>query len=55
MWCGTDDSLIEANRAFDKLLSSLDVPHLFDVSEGDHSWKWWDLHIQDALEYLLKS
>ena len=54
LWCGLEDTLIDINRVFDKHLSSLDIPHVFKVSEGNHSWKWWDLHIQDAIEYVLK-
>lgn len=52
-WCGTDDHLLEQNRRFDALLTELEIPHRYAESEGNHSWKWWDLHIQDALDYLL--
>ena len=53
LWCGTEDSLLTANRNFDALLTRLGVEHRFDTSEGDHSWKWWDMHICPALEYGL--
>lgn len=53
LWCGTEDFLVDMNYLFDKHLSSLDVPHVLKVSEGNHSWKWWDLHIQNALKYVL--
>lgn len=53
MWCGTEDTLIDINREYDTLLGSIDVPHLFEFSEGDHSWKWWDTHIKDGLKYIL--
>ena len=53
MWCGTEDSLISANRSFDQHLTELDMAHRFESSEGDHSWKWWDLHIQSALDWVL--
>ena len=53
MWCGEQDSLTEHNNRFDALLNELGVAHLYETSEGNHSWKWWDLHIQDALNYLL--
>ena len=26
---------------------------VYEVSEGDHSWKWWDLHIQSGLDAVL--
>ena len=54
MWCGTSDSLIESSRKFSGLLSEFGVEHCYEESEGNHSWKWWDLHIQSALEYLLE-
>lgn len=52
-WCGSDDFLLDHNHRFVELLKELDVPHLYEESEGNHSWKWWDLHIQSALKYLL--
>ena len=54
MWCGLEDQLIDVNRLFDQHLTELGIPHEFETSEGDHSWKWWDLHIQSALEWVLK-
>lgn len=53
MWCGTEDGLIHVNHLFDQTLTDLGVAHKFETSEGDHSWKWWDLHIQNALEWIL--
>ncbi len=54
LWCGESDTLAECNRQMDALLTEHQIPHLYAESEGNHSWKWWDLHIQDALSYLLK-
>ena len=53
IWCGTEDALIKINRKFHDHLVRLQIPHVYDESEGNHSWKWWDLHIQDILDYLL--
>ena len=53
LWCGTEDSLLHSNRAFTELLTQLEVPHQYQESEGDHHWNWWDLHIVDAMDYLL--
>lgn len=52
-WCGKEDALLCANRNFDALLTDMGIEHLYEESEGDHSWRWWDLHIQSALKYLL--
>ena len=52
MWCGTEDSLLQCNRNYHALLENLGIEHEYSESEGDHSWKWWDLHIRDGLEYF---
>ena len=53
LWCGLEDTLIDVNRAFDQHLEGLGVEHVFKSSEGNHTWKWWDLHIQDGVQYVL--
>lgn len=53
MWCGYDDQLIECNRQFHALLDTLGVEHAYEEGEGNHSWHWWDLHIQDGMNYIL--
>ncbi len=56
MWCGTEDSLIiNVNHQFAAHLRALQIDHTFIASEGDHSWKWWDLHLQNALEFWNKN
>ena len=54
IWCGTEDSpgILQNNRDFHELMNELNVKHYYSESEGDHSWKWWDLHIQDGLKYM---
>lgn len=54
MWCGTEDSLITVNDSFDALLTELGIPHVYETSEGDHSWRWWDMHIVDGLDFVFK-
>ena len=51
LWCGEEDSLIDINRQFSAHLSALEIPHAFHSSEGDHTWKWWDIHLEKALAY----
>jgi putative tributyrin esterase len=53
-WCGTEDSLLPMNREYRDLLAELGTEYLYEESQGNHTWPWWDLHIQDALAYLLK-
>lgn len=50
-WCGTEDSLIDINKAFSKHLSDLKIKHTFTSSEGNHSWKYWDMHLKNALDF----
>jgi len=54
LWCGTEDALITINRSYRDMLTELSIKHLYQESEGDHTWKWWDMHITDALEYIFK-
>lgn len=53
LWCGTEDALIKVNRAYRDLLTELEIPHLYEESEGTHNWKYWDERIVSALDYLL--
>lgn len=53
LWCGTEDGLLADNRDFRAHLEKLGYPFTYRESEGNHSWKWWDLHIQEALDFLL--
>lgn len=54
LWCGTEDTLITVNRQYRDLLTELHIDHIYKESEGNHTWPWWDLHIQDALAFLLE-
>lgn len=52
IWCGEQDDLHHHSEKFHNLLCELGVEHKYESSEGNHSWKWWDMHIQDAMRYL---
>lgn len=54
LWCGQQDSLIDTNRDYHALLEELCVPHRFEESQGNHTWPWWDRHIQTALAFLME-
>ena len=53
LWCGLEDTLIDINRTFCGELEAFGVEHTFEQSEGDHTWKWWDMHIKSGLENIL--
>ena len=55
LWCGEQDSLLAINEEFHQHLSRLEIPHCFEHSEGEHTWKWWDLHIFPALKHLFEN
>ncbi len=55
IWCGESDDLLDSSIRFHNLLDELSVPHNFSVSEGNHTWKWWDKHIVSGLHYILNS
>ena len=50
--CGTEDFLIEQNRAFHAHLETLGVPHEYAEYPGGHDWAYWDTHIQDTLAFI---
>lgn len=53
LWCGLDDACLSGNQALDKHLTDLSVEHTFKTSEGDHSWYYWNVHMQNALDWAL--
>ena len=50
--CGTEDFLLEDNRAFDAFLTKKKIPHEYEEFPGAHTWEYWDVHIQDALRFF---
>ncbi|HQY31290.1 MAG TPA: alpha/beta hydrolase-fold protein, partial [Thermomicrobiales bacterium] len=57
--CGVDDELIEDNRRVHAQLEKIGLPHTYAEHPGDHTWEYWDIHVQSALmqhvEVLCKS
>jgi S-formylglutathione hydrolase FrmB len=49
--CGTEDFLIEDNRAFHADLVRASVPHRYHEFPGAHTWDYWDTHIRNALAF----
>ncbi len=47
--CGTEDFLLEDNRRFHAYLEQIDLPHTYTEYPGEHTWDYWDTHIQTAL------
>lgn len=53
--CGVDDFLIEDNRAFHAYLGEIGVAHEYEEFPGEHTWSYWDTHVQEALAFHLKA
>jgi S-formylglutathione hydrolase FrmB len=53
--CGTEDFLLDANRAYEAHLEEIGYPHEYHEFPGGHDWAYWDVHIQEALQFHLRS
>jgi putative tributyrin esterase len=53
--CGTEDFLLEDNRAFVARLKAASVPHVYREFPGVHDWDYWDLHVREALAFHAKN
>jgi putative tributyrin esterase len=50
--CGTEDFLIEQNRALRDHIERLGYDYLYEEGPGDHDWKYWDKMIDRTLWWL---
>lgn len=51
--CGTEDFLIEENRAFHKSLLEENVKVEYIESPGIHDWKFWNTYLEPSIQWLL--
>jgi putative tributyrin esterase len=49
--CGTEDFLIEDNRAAHAHLEQAGYSHAYREFPGAHDWAYWDIHVQEALAF----
>jgi len=49
--CGTEDSLLDQNRALHAHLEKLSYPHEYLEAPGAHEWGYWDVHVQEAIAF----
>lgn len=52
--CGVDDFLIEQNREFHQYLLNQKIDHEYEEFPGEHSWEYWDTHIQEAIAFHVR-
>ncbi|GED09267.1 alpha/beta hydrolase [Cellulosimicrobium cellulans] len=50
--CGTEDFLVDGNRAFERVAGESGVALRSEFSPGTHEWGFWDRTIQDVLDWL---
>lgn len=51
--CGSEDFLIEPNRAFHKFLTDQKVNTTYIESHGVHNWDFWNEYLEPAIKWLL--
>jgi S-formylglutathione hydrolase FrmB len=50
--CGTEDVLIDGNRAFVDACTGEGIPVTSSFGPGAHDWAYWDSQIQHVLAWL---
>lgn len=53
MACGTEDFLINENRAFYQFLMDEKVDVTYTESPGEHNWAFWNRYLELAIEWML--
>lgn len=53
--CGKDDFLIQSNRDYHEHLQKISYDHEYAEFPGEHTWSYWDTHIQEALSFHRKN
>jgi enterochelin esterase-like enzyme len=52
---GSDDDGVDQNRDLHHTLDRLGVPHRFAVWPGAHTWRYWQQHAAESLQFLLRN
>ena len=50
--CGTEDLLLEHNRALHRGLTQHGISHQYIEHPGGHEWPYWEAHLADALLFF---
>ena len=51
--CGTEDSLIDANRSFRDFLEKQGADHIYEEGPGAHNWTFWKEYLDRGLQAVL--
>ena len=52
--CGKGDFLLERNQDFVSMLSSKNIRHQWQLTEGDHSWPVWRGYLAELAPQLFQ-
>ena len=52
--CGSEDILIEHNRALHHDMLAVGIPHVYEEFPGGHTWDYWHEHLADTLRFFGK-
>jgi putative tributyrin esterase len=50
--CGTEDALLESNRALHEALLKERIPHSYEEHPGGHDWLYWQEHVRATLRLV---
>lgn len=50
--CGTEDFMLEKNRAFRDFLQKETIDLTYEEGSGSHDWDFWDTYIQKVIDWL---
>jgi S-formylglutathione hydrolase FrmB len=50
--CGTEDALLDQNRALHDELTRLHVRHDYAEWPGAHTWRYWSTHVRESLAWM---
>ncbi len=50
--CGTEDDLIEENRALHRSLTEQGIAHQYEEFPGGHTWAYWQEHFEATLRFV---
>ena len=52
--CGTEDFLYQMNLKAKARMEEMGASLVYDEGPGGHNWDFWDLHIRNILDWMLK-
>ncbi|KAB2655233.1 MAG: esterase family protein [Verrucomicrobia bacterium] len=50
--CGTEDPLLEGNRALHRGLEAAGIAHEYVEHPGGHTWEYWERHLPETLRFF---